>query len=245
MKLAIVGDPVEHSRSPHLHRTFMDEAGIDGSYVAIRVPATYAAATLRRMRGDGYTGCNVTYPLKGEALEACDTLTEAARRAQAVNTIVFGPEIVGANTDGVGARAAIEAATDEPVALKRIGVLGYGATARAILAELHDRDAFTFVWGRDAARVRSVCQRFEAEIWPTVDLPEIVVSTLPPGAALPKILAADLRVPDVVIDVNYGPRATLGRQIAREVVSGEAMLEAQARASFDFWLTHTAETSAP
>ena len=38
VKLALIGDPVEHSRSPQLHREFMSEAGIDGSYVAVRVP---------------------------------------------------------------------------------------------------------------------------------------------------------------------------------------------------------------
>ena len=78
---------------------------------------------------------------------------DEARRAQAVNTIFFGREIFGTNTDGIGARTAIEALLDEPIALKRVGVLGYGATARAILAELHDNDAYAFVWGRDAERV--------------------------------------------------------------------------------------------
>lgn len=238
MKLAIIGDPVEHSRSPQLHGEFLDESQIEGSYVAIRVPATHAVTTIRRMRRDGFTGCNVTFPLKEEALEACDVLTEEAERSQAVNTILFGREIVGTNTDGIGARAAIEALTDEPIALKRIGVLGYGATARAILAELHDNDAYAFVWGRDPLRIKAVCERFEAEAWPAQNLPEIVVSTLPPDALLPKDLIADLQIPDVVVDTNYGIRATLARQIERDVVTGEAMLEAQAHASFDFWLAH-------
>lgn len=238
MKLAIIGDPVDHSRSPQLHRDFLEEAGIDGSYVAIRVPRTNAVNVIRRMQLDGYTGCNVTYPIKEEALHACDVLTAEARRAQAVNTIFFGREIVGTNTDGIGARMAIEALIDESIALKRIGVLGYGAAARAILAELHDNDAYAFVWGRDAARVRAACERFEAEPWPAESIPEIVLSTLPPDVRLPNELVADLQAPDLVIDANYGPRATLGRQLDREVVAGDAMLEAQARASFDFWLAH-------
>lgn len=241
MKLAIIGDPVEHSRSPQLHRDFLEESEIDGSYVALRVHRQHGVSVIRRMQSDGYTGCNVTYPLKEEAVEACDVLTEEAQRSQAVNTIFFGRRILGTNTDGIGARMAIEALIDEPIALKRIGVLGYGATARAILAELHDNDAYAFVWGRDAARVRSVCERFEADAWPEKNLPEIVVSTLPPDADLPANLIAALKVPDVVVDANYGTRATLARQIEREVVAGDAMLEAQARASFDFWLAHADE----
>ncbi|HZY98482.1 MAG TPA: hypothetical protein VFE36_02830 [Candidatus Baltobacteraceae bacterium] len=238
MRLAVIGDPVEHSRSPALHRGFLYEAEIDGDYVAIRVPRGNAVSVLRRMRLDGYTGCNVTYPLKEEAVNACDRLTAEAEESQAVNTIFFGREILGTNTDGIGARSAIEALIDEPIALKRIGVLGYGASARAILAEFHDKDAYAFVWGRDPKSVRAACERYEAEIWPAENVPEIVISTLPPGVRLPNELVADLQAPDLVMDVNYGRRATLMNQLDREVVSGDAMLEAQARASFDFWLAH-------
>ena len=245
MKLAVVGDPVEHSRSPGLHRGFLYDAEIDGSYVAIRVPRGNAVSVLRRMRLDGYTGCNVTFPLKEEALNACDSLTAEAEESQAVNTIFFGRDIVGTNTDGIGARTAIEALIDEPIALKRIGVLGYGATARAILAELHDNDAYAFVWGRDPKRVRAACERFEAEVWPAENIPEIVISTLPPDVRLPHDLLVDLRASDLVMDVNYGTRATLMRQLDREVVAGDAMLEAQARASFDFWLAHVDGLSEP
>ncbi len=238
MKLALIGDPVEHSASPRLHRAFLDEAEIDGSYVAIRVPRGSGAAAIRRLRSDGFIGCNVTYPLKEDAMRACDALTDEARRADAVNTIFFGPGAVGTNTDGIGARTAIEALLDEPVALKRIGILGYGATARAILAELHDNDAYTFVWGRDERRRDAACRRFEAKPWPNANPPEIVLSTLPPDAALPEGLLEELRAADLVIDANYGPRTKLAQHLRRDVVPGDTMLEAQARASFDFWLAH-------
>jgi shikimate dehydrogenase len=239
VKLAVIGDPVAHSRSPHLHRGFLREAGIDGSYVAIQVPRENGISVVRRMRMDGYTGCNVTYPLKEEVLRACDVLTPLAQRAQAVNTILFGRETIGTTTDGIGARLAIEAVLEESIALKRVGVLGYGATARAILAELHDNDAYAFVWGRDERLVANACERFEAEPWPADSPPEIVISTLPPEIDLDGELLHDLQFPDFVFDANYGDRATLARHLDREVITGEAMLEAQARASFDFWLAHT------
>jgi shikimate dehydrogenase len=238
MRLALIGDPVEHSGSPALHRGFLEESEIEGSYLAIRVPRDQGAAAIRRLRAEGYVGCNVTYPLKEEAFAACDALTEEARRAAAVNTILFGREILGTNTDGIGARMAVESMLDEPVALKRIGVLGYGATARAILAEMHDNDAYTFLWGRDQGRVRKTGRDFEAKPWPADNPPEIVVSTLPPDASLPEELRKALQLPDLVMDANYGARSTLARRIGREVVGGDAMLEAQARASFDFWLAH-------
>ena len=239
MKFALIGDPVEHSRSPELHRVLLAESGVDGSYVAIRVPRGEATAAIARLRADGFVGCNVTYPLKEEAVAACDDLTDEAGRARAVNTIFFGARTRGTNTDGIGARVAVETLLEEPIALARIGVLGNGATARAILAELHANDVYAFVWGRNRQHVRDVCAEFEAKPWPSNNVPEIVVSTLPPDADLPRELIASLRTPDVVIDANYGPRATLAQRIGREVVGGDAMLEAQARASLDFWLAQT------
>ena len=82
------------------------------------------------------------------------------------------------------------------------------------------------------------CRRFEAKPWPNANPPEIVLSTLPPGVSLPESLVAQLRAADLVIDANYGARAKLKEHLRRDVVPGDAMLEAQARASFDFWLAH-------
>jgi shikimate dehydrogenase len=239
LNLALNGEPVSHSRSPRLHRHYMDEAGIeDGSYVAIRVPKGNGIDVVRRMRLDGYTGINVTTPLKEEVLRACDELTEEAHLAQAVNTIFFGRAILGHNTDGIGARVALETILTQPVALERIGVLGTGATARAILAQLRETDAYTFVWGRDDEKLQAVCERFEAKRWPDDAPPEVVISTLPSGVKLPESLVEQLLGADCVMDTNYGERSTLEKQVHREIVKGDLMLEAQARASFDFWLAH-------
>ena len=238
MKLALIGDPVDHSRSPNIHRGFLRDAQIDGSYVALRVPRDNVVSVVRRMRLDEYVGCNVTSPLKEEVLVACDTLTDEARRVGAVNTLFFGGAILGHNTDGIGARMALEAALDDSIALKRIGVLGYGATARAILAQFQENDAYTFVWGRDVLRVADVCERYDAKPWPLEEPPTIIVSTLPPGVGLPPDILNAASACEFVMDVNYGERSTLQSQLDRPVIRGDAMLEAQARASFDFWLAH-------
>lgn len=246
MKLAVIGDPVAHSRSPEIHHRFLEEEGIDGSYIAVRVPKGGIFEALRVMQKDGYTGCNVTFPLKEEAFGACDVLTKEAQQIGAVNTIYFDvngngiPEIAGTNTDGIGARVALEDLIGHSIALYRIGVLGYGATARAILNHLSEHDAYTFVWGRDDAKIDEACKRFEAERWPHDNPPDIVVSTLPPEVPLPPELVEELRACDTIMDTNYGSRSTLGLLLHREVITGEAMLEAQARASFDYWLAREA-----
>ena len=116
IRLALIGDPDGvTAASPALHRGFLEEAGMDGEYVAIRVASGDGARVIRRLRADGFTGCNVTYPLKEEAYEACDARTDESQRIEAVNTILFGRETLGTTTDGAGARSAIEAFLDEPV----------------------------------------------------------------------------------------------------------------------------------
>jgi len=238
VKLAVIGDPVSHSRSPEIHRRLLADEGIDGSYVAIRVPKENTINVLRRMRLDGYTGCNVTTPLKEEAMVACDVVDESVRTAEAVNTIFFGMKIYGTNTDGIGARSALESVLGESVSLHRIGILGTGAAARAILGALRETDVYAFCWGRDPQKVVELCERFECQIWPVGNPPEIVLSTLPPNSRPHEAIVADLRKADVVMDANYGERSTLERILEREVVRGDLMLEAQARASFDYWLAH-------
>ncbi len=238
MKLAVIGDPVDHSRSPEIHRGLLREAEIDGTYVAIHVPKINAINVVRRMRLDEYTGANVTFPLKEEVMTACDVLTEEAKRAQAVNTIFFGREILGHNTDGIGARVALETILEDSISLKRIGILGTGATARAILAQLQENDAYTFVWGRDEAKVAAACERFDARGFPYENPPEIVISTLPPKIRFEPEMLGALMQAEIVMDVNYGRRATLHHQLEREIVNGDRMLLAQAQASFDFWLAH-------
>ena len=128
---------------------------IDGSYVAIRV--SRAATAPRRSGACGSDGLHrlqrhLSAQRRGVARLRRADRRSAARRGREYDLLRYARS--SARTPTASARArAIETLLDEPVALKRIGVLGYGATARAILAELHDNDAYTFVWGRDAQRV--------------------------------------------------------------------------------------------
>lgn len=234
MKLAVIGDPVAHSRSPALHERFLREAAIEGSYAAIRVPAGETAAALGRMRAEGFTGCNVTSPLKEEAFACCEELFPEAERAEAVNTIYFGKRIIGTNTDGVGAVTALRAPVATPLEKGSVAVLGTGPTARAALAQLGAEGIRATLWGRDAQKVAALRARYGAAAWNEGEA-EVALSTLPPGAVLPEDVAAWLQRVPIVMDANYGERSTLGTQLGRSVIDGAAMLEAQAKAAFVFW----------
>ncbi len=134
----VIGWPVAHSRSPRLHGFWLERYGIDGAYLPLAVqPADFLAA-VRGLRAAGFRGCNVTVPHKIAAFEICDAVEDSARRAGAVNTLVFGDAgIAGSNTDGIGFIANLRAHGVDPGAGPAL-VLGAGGAARAIVAALQD-----------------------------------------------------------------------------------------------------------
>jgi len=124
LRLALIGDPVAHSRSPALQRAFLAAAGIEGTYDLIRTATGEAARTIDALRTQGYHGLNVTTPLKEEAFARADWRDANALASGAVNTLVLGETIEGHNTDGIGALGALADAGLCDVAGARILVLG-------------------------------------------------------------------------------------------------------------------------
>ena len=237
LKLAVIGDPVDHSASPALHREFLKLAGTSGTYEAIRVGAGTAAHEIARLRAAGYTGLNVTTPLKEEAFAYVDSLDAIARASGAVNTIVFSQRRVrGYNTDGIGALGALKAAGLASVLGARVLVLGAGPTARATIAALVAAGARTFVWNRTVEKAEATSLALGAELWRADGAVEAVFATLSPGVVLSQgALRSAVVAAPVIVDANYATRSTLGADLGRDVATGMAMLEASARASFDLF----------
>lgn len=241
LKLAVIGDPVAHSASPELHRGFLTEAGVDGSYEAIRVPSGAGGRVIRDLGAQGYRGLNVTTPLKEEALVACDRVPDPlAMLADSVNVILFQNDgIYGFNTDGIGALHSIadalnigeERAKPSEVAGIRIAVLGVGPTARAALGYLKSHGAAVSLWNRTRERAEAAADRFDVKLWSGSPV-DVVFSTLPPRAEIEDAVVEAARRAPIVIDANYGPRTTLADRLERSVVDGLGMLKHSALASF-------------
>lgn len=136
---ALLGDPVAHSLSPLLHNHWFERYGVDGVYLALRVPAPDLAATVRLLPRLGFLGFNVTLPHKEAAFHLVDRHDAAAARIGAVNTILVEPEgtLLGRNTDGEGFlhHLRAECPSWRPTAAPAV-LLGAGGAARAIAAAL-------------------------------------------------------------------------------------------------------------
>jgi shikimate dehydrogenase len=233
--LALIGDPIAHSASPELHRGFLRAASLDGTYEAIRVAAGDGAGALDDLRARGFTGVGVTTPLKEEAFAYCTAYDDVALASGSVNTVLFPHDGArGHNTDGDGALGALRAAlATEDLAGASILILGAGPTARAAALALRNAGARVSLWNRTHARAVVAAERARVALWRRGDAVDAVLSALAPHATIDDddvrsaILAAS-----VVVDANYGPRATLGAALGRPVADGRTMLEASARASF-------------
>ena len=137
----VIGWPVAHSRSPLLHRYWLDRYRIEGAYLPLPVRPGDATAALRGLAALGFAGCNVTVPHKQAALALVDAPDDLARRIGAVNLVVVRPDfsLAGSNTDAAGFLDNLrERAPGWHAAAGAAVVLGAGGAARAVVAALTD-----------------------------------------------------------------------------------------------------------
>ncbi len=173
-RCGVLGDPVAHSLSPVLHRAAYAELGLAWTYDAHRVPAGGLEEFLSGLDAE-WRGLSLTMPLKREAMALADQVTDRARLAGAVNTLVLDDGVrLGDNTDLPGAVAAIRERTSLPLASAL--VLGGGATATSVglaLVELGVSSIRLAV--RDEARAGETVAALRAH--PAA--PEVTVEPLP------------------------------------------------------------------
>jgi len=133
--VGVIGDPVEHSRSPQMHNAAFEELGLDYVYVPFHVRAGRLRQAIEGLKALGVVGVNVTIPHKEGALELADEASEEAKLIGAANTLTFkGERVIADNTDGRGFLMALKAAGIEVP--EAVLVLGAGGTARAVTVAL-------------------------------------------------------------------------------------------------------------
>jgi shikimate dehydrogenase len=218
-RCGVLGDPIEHSLSPVLHRAAYAELALDWSYDAVRVPAGGLAAFVDGLDAE-WRGLSLTMPLKREVAPLLTSQDEWARVSGVTNTLLLDESggRHGLNTDVPGAEAALAQGTGER--LRDAVVLGGGATAASVLLALAERGLeHATVAVRDPARaaatVEVVARHPRSPAITVVTLAaltveaavDVVVSTIPVSAQTEAVLGAVRNVP-VVFDVMYEPWPT-------------------------------------
>jgi shikimate dehydrogenase len=136
-RYAVVGNPVAHSKSPLIHQAFAQQCAQNIRYERILAPLDGFKSSIADLIMQGYKGVNITVPFKLEAFALVTTISERARAAGAVNTMIFNAgEIYGDNTDGAGLVRDIEHNLHTAIAGKRILLIGAGGAAEGVLQPL-------------------------------------------------------------------------------------------------------------
>lgn len=261
-RLAVLGQPISHSRSPAMQTAALAELGLarEWSYEAIEVAPDAFEARVRAMAGEGFAGANVTVPHKLAALALADRASEAARAIGAANTLSFEDGAIAAeNTDAEGILAALPSSPEGMRAL----VLGAGGSGRAAVWALRSAGAEVSVWNRTRSRAEALAGELGVELAeadPAVgglraaDFDLLLNATTiglaaasgEPGDAddEPDLKAFPLdadavRAEHVVVDLAYGrlptPLVRIARERGAEVVDGLEVLVHQGAAALRIW----------
>lgn len=252
-KAFVIGHPINHSRSPLIHGSWLAEHGIDGSYEAIDVAPAALPAFFDRLRSGEFAGGNVTIPHKEAVFALCDAVDPLARKIGAVNTLVVRDGMVhGTNTDYLGFLGNLDAgAPGWSDGLQSAIVLGAGGAARAILVALQSRGISTIhLLNRTEETAVVLSQELGPGIephpldWFATGAPDagLVVNTTSigmHGSRFDNLDLALLSQQALVTDIVYVPLETplLGDAAALglRTVDGLGMLLHQAVPGFEAW----------
>lgn len=261
-KYLVVGNPIAHSKSPDIHAEFARLTEQDISYERFLGDLDSFETQVKDFFAQGGKGFNVTVPFKERAFALCDVLSNRAKVAGAVNTLLQNQngEIYGDNTDGIGMVRDITVNNKQSMQGKRVLVLGAGGAVRGILEPvLAQQPSELVIANRTVSKAQTLVDIFSPE-----DFPETARSAMGfaevEGAfdmiinGTSASLSGDLPpIPDTVIgadtwcyDMMYAKEPTVflnwAQNLGAQGCDGLGMLVEQAAEAFTLWRNKRPET---
>jgi shikimate dehydrogenase len=244
-KYAVIGNPIEHSKSPQIHAAFAKQTGQDMSYERILAPLDKFTATVADFHRLGGRGLNITVPFKFEAYAVATDLSTRAKSAQAVNTLKFDDEkVLGDNTDGAGLVADITQNLGVILAGKQVLLMGAGGAAYGVALPLQQAGAKLTIANRTAAKahklaadIGAAASSYEALMDKQFD---VVINATSSGLSdeLVPLPANVFAEGALAYDMMYGretPFMKFAREHRAQVADGLGMLVEQAAEAFYIW----------
>jgi len=253
-RYAVIGNPVEHSRSPAIHAQFARQTGIDLEYGRILAPLDGFVEAVERFRDAGGSGLNVTLPFKLDAFAWASHHSARAAEAGAVNTLRFDDGAAGAwgdNTDGAGLVRDLGERHDFALDRRSVLLLGAGGAARGVVGPLLDAGvARLVIANRSRANAERLVEKFAARPVHPVFVPldaiepgfDLIVEASGSGLRDEPVPLADevLAAATLACDLFYAAAPTAFVRQARaagcrRACDGLGMLVEQAAESFLAW----------
>jgi shikimate dehydrogenase len=258
---AVLGNPVQHSKSPQIHTLFAKQKNIALNYQAIEVPLDNFDEYVKSFADQNGKGLNITVPFKEDAYSLCNTLTERARLSGSVNTIWFDEQkkIYGDTTDGKGLLNDLVINNDIKIKDKSILILGAGGSVRAILEPLIKQSPSQIVIvNRTVSKAEELAELFSTHGQITAcsyeQLSDISYDLIINGTSLslngklPDIPATTVSNTTCCYDLMYSDTKTIFMEWATDkgalkVIDGLGMLVEQAAEAFNIWHGFMPDTS--
>ena len=251
---AVIGHPVNHSRSPRMHNFWLAHFGLEGYYIPLDIDPKKFERSIRNLPELGLVGANITIPYKEKVLKIADKISDRAALVGAANTLTFLPNggIYADNTDGYGFLQNIKSKYKDWSARDGITVVfGAGGASRAILAALIEDGASDIIL---ANRTRSRADQLRSELGAKIKVVEWMkiqnylseASTIINTTSLGMVGKTDLPIPlnalkknTLVTDIVYTPIEThllaTAAKMGCRTVDGLGMLIHQAIPGFERW----------
>lgn len=165
---AVMGWPISQTRSPMLHNYWFEKHGVAGTYVPLAIPPERLQAALRALPSLGFSGCNLTIPLKQDAMRIVDQVDITAQKIGAISCVVVRPDgsLAGFNNDWFGfVHNILELVPDWRADAGSVAVMGAGGGARAVVYGLMERGAREIrLCNRTLARAQTLAKEFGGPI---------------------------------------------------------------------------------
>ena len=258
--VGVIGDPIEHSRSPQMHNAAFAKAGLDYVYVPFHVRPDDLADAIAGFKAINVVGINVTLPHKQTVIPFLTSISREAELIGAVNTLTFVEgNIHGDNTDAPGVLQALEEdgnISGSPVG-ENVVVLGAGGAARAVVVALALRGVASItIANRTVEKAVSLAKEMDQKTGVSMQgmgltdkrLPlsvresKLLVNTATTSMDVtqPLLISADwLQRNTIVYDIVYTPPVTPLMQAATErgcqTLGGIGMLVHQGAIAFEKW----------
>jgi len=254
---ALIGDPIEHSLSPLMQNLAFRLLGLDCIYLAFRVKPEELGWAIKGNRALGVSGFNVTVPHKVAVIPLLDEVDHSASDVGAVNTVTNrGGRLVGHNTDGSGALAAL---SDEGVDLKgkKVVILGAGGAARAIAFATAHAAGSLVIMNRTTSKAEELSSDLKKRYRKLIEARKLSHETLSEELVDAEVLINAtsvgmsprteeslvnrhmIRPKTTVFDIIYNPLETKlineAKAAGAKTIGGAKMLVYQGALSFEIW----------
>ncbi|MDP2560985.1 shikimate dehydrogenase [Psychrobium sp. 1_MG-2023] len=259
-KYLVIGNPIEHSKSPFIHQQFAQASNQVISYGKKKLELEEFASFIKMFQRDGGKGCNITVPFKEVAFKLADELSDRAKAAGAVNTLILNEDgsIIGDNTDGQGLVGDLQNHQVE-ITNQRILIIGAGGAARGCilpLAKLKPKEIV--ICNRTVEKAQQIVTDLDSHI----DIPlsscalsdvsgtfDVIINSTSASLSnhLPAICSEVIGSAKCCYDMAYGDSETCFMIWAKDLgvkqtIDGLGMLVGQAAESFRLWRNVTPAT---